>query len=427
MKDEDQRMNDCDIIQPELSAYMDGELTLHQREMVELHLAVCPQCRESLAELKTMAVGVASLPKLEPAPRFLAEVRGKIARGDNPEALTWYDYLFRPFWIKVPLEVAAVVAVTVYAMRFQEQRAVEAAASQQLALAENSGNDQARLTEMEAKSTPPVSAEPVPASEPPPAAAEGEVASAPAVEEPKSSQEEAAKPENEIASAATVAPEPGIGAGEPSESQAKSLISGSRFSVTPAGESKRRIPAPNRGPGVAPAPSAAQVATLARSLGIEPAKVGGVVVVRSRNLNDTRSRAEQLASRCNGKVISASPAAGSTGQIFFVELPREYAASFKLDLEQNAAATLSANAMAEKLAVVATNVSPLSATSTARVVGVLTGGVDTNGLFSGPAQLALANNPRAQAAATTVLEILVLPPPVLAPTNATPPVTTVTP
>ncbi len=144
-------------------------------------------------------------------------------------------------------------------------------------------------------------------------------------------------------------------------------------------------------------------------------------MVHSKDLNDVEGRAEQLVARCNGKVISVSPTMGSTGQIFFVELPREYAASFKLDLQQNASSfLLLTNATVGGVAVVTTNASPLSATSTAQVVGVLTGGVETNALFNSATQLTLANNPRAQAAAMTVLEILVVAPPSLAPTNSVP-------
>ncbi|HUO40260.1 MAG TPA: zf-HC2 domain-containing protein, partial [Mycobacterium sp.] len=134
MNDEGQRMNDCDIIQPELSAYTDGELAPHRRELVEAHLASCPRCQEALAELKTLTAGVAALPKLQPPPQFLAEVRRKIARGDNPEALTWQDHLFRPFWIKVPLELAALVAVTVFVTRLEEQP-IETVGSDQFAQA----------------------------------------------------------------------------------------------------------------------------------------------------------------------------------------------------------------------------------------------------------------------------------------------------
>jgi hypothetical protein len=423
MKDESQRMKECDVIQPELSAYVDGELTSHRRELVEAHLALCPQCREALAEMRTLAAGVAAMPKLQPSPRFLADVRHKIARGDNPEAPTWHDYLFRPVWIKVPLELAALIAVTVFVMRLQEQRA-EPVASEQLAQAENYDKDQSLSSPMEAKNEPPTPAEATPAAQPPPPAApESEAATAP-TSQFMSPQEPAPKPENEVASSAGIAPEPGSGAYQLSDSQAKSLVAGSRLDFKPAVVSRRRVPAVTHGTGslgIMPTPSASEVATLAKSLGVEPAKLGGVVVVHARNINDAQGRAEQLAARCNGKVFSVSPAMDSTGQIFFVELPREYAASFKLDLEQNAVSTaLSTNAMVDRVVAVTNNAAPLSVTSTARVVGVLTGGVETSGLFSGTAQLALANNPRAQAAATTVLEILVVPPPLLVPTNSTP-------
>ena len=379
-------MKDCDVIQPELSAYVDGELTPHRRELVEAHLASCPRCQEALAQLKTLTVGVAALPKLQPSPRFLVEVRRKIARGDRPEALTWHDHLFRPFWLKVPLELAALVAVTVLVTRLKEQPAVETVVSDQLAQAENSGNDQSPAAEIEAKPEQPAAMEPAPAPQPP---------------------SPAAVPENEVATAP---------AGEPTPSQEAAT-------TTENGNESAGDVAVNRGTvglGITPIPSAAEVSTLARNVGIEPSKLGGVVVVRSRDLNEVQGRAEQLAARCNGKVISVPPSMGSTGQIFFVEVPREYAASFKLDLEQNAASSSpSTNALVAGVAVFTTNASPLSATSTARVVGVLTGGIETNVAFNGSGQLTLANNPRAQAAATTVLEILVVAPPSLAPTNTT--------
>jgi hypothetical protein len=425
MKDEDQRMKDCDVIQPELSAYLDGELAPHRRERVEAHLASCPQCQEALAELKTLAAGVAALPKLEAPPRLLDEVRRKIARGDRPEALTWRDYLFRPFWLKVPLEIAALVAVTVFVVRLEEQQPIETVASDQFAQAENSGNEQSPSAEMEAKTEQPAATESAPAPPPPsPAAAPDNEAATASAGEAMPPQESQATAETGTAAAENVASEAAPGSYQLSGTQAKTTGAGSGGGVKTAVQSRRRVAVVNRGTvglGITPIPSAAEVATLARSVGIEPSKLGGVVVVHSKDLNDVQGRAEQLAARCNGKVISVPPSMESTGQIFFVELPREYAASFKLDLEQNAASsTLSTNAMVGGVAVVTTNASLLSATSTSQVVGVLTGGVETNALFNGAAQLTLANNPRAQAAATMVLEILVVPPPSLVPTNPTP-------
>src|SRR5882724_7274025 len=104
-------MSRCRDIQPELSAYVDGELPSSLRGEVDAHVASCPHCQKELAELQALAAGMTALPKLRTPPRFLAEVHGKIARLDRPEALTWRDYLLRPYWLKVPLEAVAVMAI----------------------------------------------------------------------------------------------------------------------------------------------------------------------------------------------------------------------------------------------------------------------------------------------------------------------------
>lgn len=419
-------MNECDIIQAELSAYVDGELTPHRRELVEAHLSSCQRCQEALGELKTIVAGVAEMPKLPTPPRFLAEVRRKIARGDNPEALTWRDYLFQPFWVKVPLELAALVAITVFVMRQEERQPVETVVSDQFAQAEDSGAERSSVTVTEVKPESTAAPEAAPTSQPPPppaAAPDDEVASG---SEAKTMPLQEAQPttDKEDESAGNGAREAVSGGFQLSGVQAKTAVTGGGVVAKPAYESRRTVAAVNRGsgsPGILPMPSSVEVSTLARSVGIEPSKVSGVVVVHSRDLNNVQGRAEQLAARCNGRVISVSSSTGATDQIFFVEVPREYVASFKLDLEQNAPASmLVTNELIPGLAIVTTNATLLAATSTARVVGVLTGGVETNGIFNTPAQLALANNPRAQAAATTVLEILVVAPPSLAPTNVPP-------
>src|SRR5580704_3271983 len=115
----------CRKIQRELSAYLDGELTPPLRANVEEHLASCAQCQQELSEMKTLATGLAALPNLRPAPRFLTEVRRKILRGDKPEPLTWRDYAFRPLWLKIPLEVAALVLIVGLIMRGQNSEPTE--------------------------------------------------------------------------------------------------------------------------------------------------------------------------------------------------------------------------------------------------------------------------------------------------------------
>ena len=188
-------------------------------------------------------------------------------------------------------------------------------------------------------------------------------------------------------------------------------------------EGQRRVPtlglagAASASPSM---PSPTVASALARKAGVEPSRLGDVVVVRSGDLHAVQNRAEELAARCNGKVITVPSSMDSTGQLFFVEVPREYAASFKLDMQQPAGtSTSSVGGALARIDAAPTNIALLSATSTGRVFGVLTGGADTGSVFSGLAQLNLPNNPQSAAAATTVLQIYVMPP-ALASTNGAP-------
>ncbi len=99
------RCRDC---QRELSALLDGELPAARRAAVETHVAECAGCRQRLAELRQVAAGVAALPRLQPSPQFVAEVRCKLHGG---ERVTWVERLFQPVWWKVPLEAAAALVV----------------------------------------------------------------------------------------------------------------------------------------------------------------------------------------------------------------------------------------------------------------------------------------------------------------------------
>ncbi len=134
-------MKNCREIQRELSAYLDGELTPSLRAEVETHLASCTQCQRELLEMKTLATGVAALPNLEPPPRFLAEVRRKIVRDGKPEPTTWQDYVFRPLWLKVPLEAVALIVIIGLIMRSEHSQPAQQVAQLEPARTENRDND----------------------------------------------------------------------------------------------------------------------------------------------------------------------------------------------------------------------------------------------------------------------------------------------
>jgi hypothetical protein len=397
-------MKDCDVIQPELSAYVDGELSPRQRQVVEAHLASCPRCQHVLAELKTLAAGTAALPKRQPAPQFLVQVRGKISRGDDPGALTWFDHLFRPVLLKIPMEVAALIAIALLVIQLRPPPPVE---TESASVPQSLQSARAPEHEVTAAAT----------SEPPPPP-----------EAPATIVTAAGAAENVPSESVT-----GNGQSVGVQPKSATTIGGRNIKFTSG--SKRKVPATNagtNGPAVALV-LPGDVVMAAGDAGIDPSTIDGVVVVESRNPQEVKWRAEELAARSNGKIIAVSPSRGSTAQIIFVEVPRDDAAAFKLGLQQEPGfSALFTNTMVAGGAGIKTN-GALTATSTARTVGVLTGGVgvkpastetksaaDTNAIFNGPPQLSLANNPQAQVAATTVLGIYVVPPPSLAPTSPMP-------
>ncbi len=53
---------DCKHIRPLISAYYDGEVNDHERALVERHLALCEQCRRTLAEYRATGSSIRALP-----------------------------------------------------------------------------------------------------------------------------------------------------------------------------------------------------------------------------------------------------------------------------------------------------------------------------------------------------------------------------
>jgi anti-sigma factor RsiW len=110
-------MKKCRETQAELSAYIDEELPAAARVAVEEHLRGCGDCQKRLAELRELSLGVMALPRLQPAPGFLTEVRRRIVQDSKPQTRAWRHHLFRPFWLKIPVEAMAVIAVVLLVMR----------------------------------------------------------------------------------------------------------------------------------------------------------------------------------------------------------------------------------------------------------------------------------------------------------------------
>ncbi|HXI85071.1 MAG TPA: zf-HC2 domain-containing protein [Verrucomicrobiae bacterium] len=333
-------MKDCDHIRGELSAYLDGELTPPQRTEVETHLASCAECQRELVELKTLVTGVAALPKLQPTPRFLADVRRKIASDGKPGALTWQDYVFRPLWLKIPLEVAALIVITGLVIRSGHPLSAEKTASLEFAKAENREN----LRENTVSS--------------------GTRAKQAIANEPKSA----------VAAQMPTAAGPG-----------RTPVIGNADEVSAT-------------PPLAPSP----VIDLVRSVEFPRSKPGEIVTVHARVFDDVRNRAQQLATRCNGRVVVVPQSKDVTERTLFVEMPREYVAAFKLELSKTtgpSAAVATGGSTGESG----------TASAAPSPTGVLTGNAPTNNSADGLATFGLGNDATI-AAPTTLLEIRVVAP-----------------
>lgn len=127
-------MKTCREIQAELSAYIDNELPSAKRATVAEHVQGCSVCQERLAELKQLTIGVMALPRLQPVPGFLADLRGKLEGASKHQPKVWRDHLFRPLWLKVPLEAMAVIAIVLIAMRVEHSVTERVTASHKPAL-----------------------------------------------------------------------------------------------------------------------------------------------------------------------------------------------------------------------------------------------------------------------------------------------------
>jgi hypothetical protein len=105
----------CENMKELLNAYIDNLLSGSEREAVEEHIASCPSCREELDELMHAVKLVRSLDRIVPPPWFSEQVMINI-RKEEEKKKGIISRLFRPFYIKLPIEVFATVVIAVLAI-----------------------------------------------------------------------------------------------------------------------------------------------------------------------------------------------------------------------------------------------------------------------------------------------------------------------
>ena len=102
---------DCRTVCDHLSTYLDHDVPLQMRLILDRHLESCPRCCHELARLHTITAWVHDFPPIEPSPLFLQHVREQVECLPHRSRLPF----FRRLAGALPLQVAAALAVVVSA------------------------------------------------------------------------------------------------------------------------------------------------------------------------------------------------------------------------------------------------------------------------------------------------------------------------
>jgi len=100
----------CKEIEGKLAPYQEGLLPPEERDIVETHLAACPQCSAALSDLVKTVGLIKGLPEVDPPPWFTQKVMAKV-REEAGQKHGLIKRLFYPFHIKIPIEAFATLLV----------------------------------------------------------------------------------------------------------------------------------------------------------------------------------------------------------------------------------------------------------------------------------------------------------------------------
>lgn len=105
---------ECSQIHELLSAYVDDVLSPKESEQLEEHLSVCPACTEELQALEAYLGAMHSLKRIDAPADFIQSVHDRIEKTSFLRRLV--KKIFVPVHIKIPLELAGVVAALLIAV-----------------------------------------------------------------------------------------------------------------------------------------------------------------------------------------------------------------------------------------------------------------------------------------------------------------------
>jgi hypothetical protein len=102
---------DCQTVHDHLSSYLDHDVPLQMRLVLEHHFESCPNCRHALSQLHTISTWVGDFPRMDASPMFVQQVRERVELLPHGSRRSFVRRLLGA----VPLQAVAALAVVVSA------------------------------------------------------------------------------------------------------------------------------------------------------------------------------------------------------------------------------------------------------------------------------------------------------------------------
>jgi hypothetical protein len=103
---------ECSNIQEKLSVYIGDIISAEEKAFIDEHLKSCERCSESLSDLKKTIEYVKNLEEIEPPSWLTQKVMARV-RTEAKQKRGIIQRLFYPLHIKLPIEVAATIAIAI--------------------------------------------------------------------------------------------------------------------------------------------------------------------------------------------------------------------------------------------------------------------------------------------------------------------------
>jgi hypothetical protein len=95
-----------------LSEYLDGSVSAQDKTEIENHLKTCPECENALQELRKTVEQIKSIEEIEPPAWMTQKIMAKV-RAEAEEQKGFFQRLFFPLSIKLPIQAVAVAFLTI--------------------------------------------------------------------------------------------------------------------------------------------------------------------------------------------------------------------------------------------------------------------------------------------------------------------------